>query len=117
MRAQSCCDWRGKGCCELVQLAIAYVKDASELLKADPAFFTSNTLTITSNVSPQVEDAIAELLWNSKRSAHPLLTFLASSNVGEPDIPLVSIRSSGLTGRLQIQLREHCGESSARKNR
>lgn len=34
----------------------------------------------------------------------------ASSTPQKPDIPLMSIRTSGLTGRLQIQVREHCGE-------
>lgn len=33
----------------------------------------------------------------------------AASSVGGPDIPLIAIRSSGFIGRVEIQLREHCG--------
>jgi amyloid beta precursor protein binding protein 1 len=81
----------------------ARVADASALLDSDPAFYLSYNLIITSNAPPVLEERIAELLWQT------------SSTPEKPDIPLMSIRTSGLTGRLQIQVREHCGESAPRK--
>ncbi|BEJ17648.1 hypothetical protein CspHIS471_0610490 [Cutaneotrichosporon sp. HIS471] len=74
----------------------ARVADPVALLDSDPAFFLSYTLIITSNIPPALEDRIADLLWQT------------SSTPEKPDIPLMSIRTSGLTGRLQIQVREHC---------
>ncbi|BEI88551.1 uncharacterized protein CcaverHIS019_0112690 [Cutaneotrichosporon cavernicola] len=74
----------------------ARVADPVALLDTDPAFFLSYTLIITSNIPPALEDRIADLLWQT------------SSTPEKPDIPLMSIRTSGLTGRLQIQVREHC---------
>ncbi|RSH77611.1 uncharacterized protein EHS24_003171 [Apiotrichum porosum] len=74
----------------------ARIANATELLASEPNFFLSFTLIIASNVPPKLEEDLAELLWHT------------SATVGQPDIPLVSIRTSGLTGRMQIQLREHC---------
>ncbi|KAL1413018.1 hypothetical protein Q8F55_000767 [Vanrija albida] len=76
-------------------LGEARVADASQLLATDPNYFLSFNLIIASNITPQLELQLSDLLW--KNSAIP----------GHHDIPLLSIRSSGLTGRLQIQLREH----------
>ncbi|ORY29355.1 hypothetical protein BCR39DRAFT_532469 [Naematelia encephala] len=74
----------------------ARVDDISTLLQSEPFFFTSFTLVIATNVDPDVELALADLLWQ------------ASSEVGGPDIPLIAIRNSGFCGRVEIQLREHC---------
>lgn len=44
----------------------ARVADAAELLESDPAFYLSHNLIITSNIPPQLEERIADLLWQSE---------------------------------------------------
>lgn len=34
----------------------------------------------------------------------------ASATTGGPDVPLMCVRNSGFIGRIEIQVREHCGE-------
>nr|XP_018267361.1 amyloid beta protein binding protein 1 [Kwoniella dejecticola CBS 10117]OBR89519.1 amyloid beta protein binding protein 1 [Kwoniella dejecticola CBS 10117] len=68
----------------------AKVEDPASLLVTDPAFFTTYTLIIASNVIPSLELELADLLW--QRGS---------------DIPLICIRNSGFIGRVEIQLREH----------
>lgn len=75
---------------------VSRVHDPAELLKTDSEYFLSFTIIICSNVDPTLEASLAALLWQ------------ASSSVGGADIPLVSVRTSGFIGRIQIQLREHC---------
>lgn len=42
---------------------------------------------------------------------------IASAKIGGPDVPLICIRNSGFIGRIEIQLREHCGEYFANQLR
>ncbi|WVN89131.1 uncharacterized protein L203_104347 [Cryptococcus depauperatus CBS 7841] len=69
--------------------------DPAELLITDPQFFLNFTLVILSNVDPDLELQIANLLWKTSEVASNL------------DIPLISIRSSGFASRMQIQFWEH----------
>ncbi|WVR06064.1 hypothetical protein IAU60_003092 [Kwoniella sp. DSM 27419] len=73
----------------------ARVQDLASILANEPDFVTSFSLIIASNVEPDLELQLADLLWQ------------ASSTVGGPDIPLIAVRNSGFVGRVEIQLREH----------
>jgi amyloid beta precursor protein binding protein 1 len=73
-------------------------------------------MIIASNLVPSMETQIGDILWEGKLlSCHARSKIeadvAASSTAGGPDIPLVLIRSSGFIGRIEIQVREHCGTS------
>jgi amyloid beta precursor protein binding protein 1 len=86
----------------------------TSLLSGDPDFFRSFTMVIASNLAPSIESQIGDTLWDGKlrmrlECVRAETDVPASSTVGGPDIPLVLIRSSGFIGRIEIQVREHCG--------
>jgi len=73
-------------------------------------------MIIASNLAPSIESQIGDILWEGRLQSCLALSKIeadvaASSMVGGPDIPLVLIRSSGFIGRIEIQVREHCGMS------
>jgi amyloid beta precursor protein binding protein 1 len=90
-------------------------QDVATLLSAGPEFFCSFTMIIASNLPPSIETQIGDALWQGKcriwDAYRKETDDPASSTVGGPDVPLVLIRSSGFVGRIEIQVREHCGRS------
>jgi hypothetical protein len=92
-------------------------QDPAQLITFDPDIFLSYTLIIASNIDPALELQLADLLWSGKLAlARQRIQAdrAASATVGGPDIPLIAIRNSGFLGRVEIQLREHCGRSARR---
>jgi len=71
-------------------------------------------MIVASNLPPSIESQIGDSLWEGKLQSclerfRTGSDVIASSIAGGPDIPLVLIRSSGFIGRIEIQVREHCG--------
>lgn len=92
----------------------------ASLLSGDPDFFLSFTMIIASNLAPSIESQIGDILWGGRLQSCLARSKIeadvaASSTAGGPDIPLVLVRSSGFIGRIEIQVREHCGMSVRRQ--
>jgi amyloid beta precursor protein binding protein 1 len=88
----------------------------ASLLSDDPDFLLSFTMIIASNLAPSIESQIGDILWGGRLQSCLARSKIqadvaASSTAGGPDIPLVLVRSSGFIGRIEIQVREHCGMS------
>jgi amyloid beta precursor protein binding protein 1 len=89
------------------------IQAVTEVLESNPDYLQTFSLVIVSNIDPSTERRIAEALWEGEqfglwvtKRAH----MAASSVIEGRDIPLLAIRNSGFVGRLEVQLREHCGE-------
>ncbi|CAO1635685.1 unnamed protein product [Parajaminaea phylloscopi] len=65
--------------------------DPAELLSSHPEFFTSFSLIIAANQSPQVRRALGALAWQGRQGA---------------SIPLLCVRGAGMLGEVQAQVAE-----------